>query len=62
MGIDARMSKILSNNFLLEKQINQITKSYQRLTSENEMGKIYKCFVISQDNPQNPTGFFFILL
>ena len=57
MGIDARMAILLKNSHLNDKTIKSLTNSYEKLTSEKEMGSIFKMICISSKGLLNPPGF-----
>jgi SAM-dependent MidA family methyltransferase len=57
MGIDARLALLLKNEFLTDRHIDSLIHSYERLTSNNDMGSIFKMICISSKGMPNPPGF-----
>eukprot|EP01080_Neovahlkampfia_damariscottae_P000886 gene886-9797_t len=57
MGIDARMAILLKNPHMNDKTTKNLIDSYEKLTSDEEMGSIFKMICISTKGSLNPPGF-----
>ena len=54
LGIDMRFKQLIKNNPNIKKEINA---SYEKLMSENEMGRLFKVMIITKKSSPVPDGF-----